>query len=683
MLKRVLAVPVLGACLFLSATASERQTMLDAMNARPSGLWPRGSGHVVLGLPGSTEDEKAYLEPGGSFSPSFGSFGVQLVVENAEQEIEVASDFVPLRELQQAWVWPRARDIPGVRTETTDYVATWSLVDGKRWRLEATSTRHPRMVVAIRSVGPAGGPLTNAAWDGRSIHLNNRWTITPARAPLEIQLGYLNPTNLTTRETSTAPSRSSPRIVVSHSPQAEADRRDGWGRVVLVFNREATLTFEDNQPPAPNPLTWSTTRSPITLNLPESRFATCLNAQVAQLLMGLVGQETRPGDPNNYPLNWLREGAMIIVALARAGQLEVARQLCEPFAHHDFFGGFGAEADGPGLSLWAITEVAEILNDTAFDQMLRPHVERKLALIDDMLNATGPLRKPWTGPLVPRKIELSEADLVCEAATDGLIWGRLEWHRPVLYVNAATYAGLRQAINYLVRTKDASRARRTAAVASRLRDAWNAALDRAEFRNERNWTCGLHPSWIVRDREAYRSLLQAVREQTHTSEDLLRERPLRTSFNAAVAHQWLLLGHSDRAWRDLHWFWDNQSSPGLYSWWEGNSEENSFDRWETVRGWVNPPYVSPHYGTAAEILLLQLSMLAYLDESGPQPRLVVGAGVPTAWLSSSMSVLGIRTRVGTVSWDWDGRRLRVRAPAFAADSIQPAGAFASAPFRLN
>ena len=75
-------------------------------------------------------------------------------------------------------------------------------------------------------------------------------------------------------------------------------------------------------------------------------------------------------------------------------------------------------------------------------------------------------------------------------------------------------------------------------------------------------------------------------------------------------------------------------------------------------------------------MLLQLAMLAYLDESGPQPVLVVGAGVPNEWLNERFSVSGLRTRLGTVSWDWDGRRLRVRAPGIDSSAIRPAGAFA-------
>jgi len=664
--------------------ASERQSVLDAMEARPSGVWPRGYGHVLLGIPGSPEEEKAYLEPGGSFSPSFGSFGVQVVVENAEGEVEVASDFIPMKDVQQSWVWPRTRGIPGVRTETPEYSATWSLPDGRRWRLDASSLRQPHLVLAIRSVGPAGGPITNAAWDGRSVRLNDRWALIPAQPPREIRLGYQNPTNLSLGDTSTTAVGVGPRIVVTQGPQTEVDRQAGWGRVVLVFDRDVTLSIEDRKPPAPNPLKWSTTRPELTLNLPDEQFLNCLNAQVAQLLMGLVRDETRPGDPNNYPLNWLRDGALVITALARAGQVDVARQLSGPFAREEFFGGFGAEADGPGLSLWTITEVAAILNDSKFDQLLKPHVQRKLALIGEMLTTQTPLRKPWSGPLVPRKMDPAEADLVCEAARDGLIWGRIEQQRPVLYINAVTYAGLRNAERYLLRIRDRSGASQTAATAVALRNAWNRALVKPELQTERTWSCGLHPTWVVSDRATYRTLLRSARAGTHDANDQFKDRPFWTYFKVATAHQWLLLDEPDRAWRDLRWFWENQASPGLYTWWEGNGEENTFDRWETVRGWVNPPYVSPHYGTAAEILALQLSLLAYVDSSGPQPQLVVGAGIPDRWLPEKLSVAGLRTTSGPVAWDWDGRRLRIRAPGFPRGSIRAAGPFAAGiPLEIN
>jgi hypothetical protein len=94
--------------------------------------------------------------------------------------------------------------------------------------------------------------------------------------------------------------------------------------------------------------------------------------------------------------------------------------------------------------------------------------------------------------------------------------------------------------------------------------------------------------------------------------------------------------------------------------------------------------VSPHYGTAAEVALLQIAMLAYVDESSLPPQLVIGAGVPDAWLPERMSVTGIRTRLGQVSWDWDGRRLRIRAPGFPSGSIRASGAFAQGtPLEIN
>ena len=122
----------------------------------------------------------------------------------------------------------------------------------------------------------------------------------------------------------------------------------------------------------------------------------------------------------------------------------------------------------------------------------------------------------------------------------------------------------------------------------------------------------------------------------------------------------LFLGRPERTWLTLHWYWDHQVSPGLRTWWEGSGEENTFHLWEQVRGWLKPPYVTPHYWTGAEMLLLQVDMLAYVDESkGGAPSLVVGAGIPPDWCSHSMSVRGLPTRLGKIDWVWEGGQMAV------------------------
>ncbi len=126
----------------------------------------------------------------------------------------------------------------------------------------------------------------------------------------------------------------------------------------------------------------------------------------------------------------------------------------------------------------------------------------------------------------------------------------------------------------------------------------------------------------------------------------------------------MLLGEPQAAWRDLQWFWEHQASPGLFTWWEGSGEENTFHRWENVRGWVKPPHVTPHYWTAAEMLLFQLDMLVCLDVSTPEPVLIIGAGVPAQWLERPLRVSGIGTRLGAVAWSWDGKRGSVHVAGF-------------------
>jgi hypothetical protein len=112
----------------------------------------------------------------------------------------------------------------------------------------------------------------------------------------------------------------------------------------------------------------------------------------------------------------------------------------------------------------------------------------------------------------------------------------------------------------------------------------------------------------------------------------------------------------------LEWLWNHQASPGLYTWWESNTSKDvvtPFRLWEKTRGWDKRPHVTPEYQSAAEMLLLQLDMLAYDDSLADEPTIVVGSGVPKAWIDAPMSVQRIPTRHAEVGWSWDNHQMRV------------------------
>lgn len=643
-------------CSFSSPAQSPRQVVLDAMKEHPDDPWPRGQGHVVLATPGTPEEFKAYLEPGASFSPAFPSFGVSIWIGDADGKRIATSDSIPLEKIEQHFVWPKDDKSPAVRITTEFYEATWSSGGTGIWKLNL-KPKVPsdwRFMVMIRSVGPAGGELKSLLWDFQSrepmLLINRRWSLS-----FQSRLRSFDIVD-----------RDETRLTSANFKGIDWRGEESWGYARFNFapngpyeNHEYDLRIQDNQPVPESPFKVSRVASELCLNLPGKPFVESLNAQAAHLLMGLVGNETRPGDPNNYPLNWLRDGAYEIVALARCGQLNVAKKLCGPFAANDFFGGFGSEADGPGLALWALEEVAGLSADREFDAMAWPHVTRKVALIEEMLAATNAIRKPYAGPIIPKHRDGADLDLVCEAAMDGLINGRMDWQRSVLFVNAAAYRGLVCAVSMAQRTGHLDEAKNWGEKAGQLRAAWNRAFKSGKFQNERNYICALHPMYVVEDPKDFLKSFEPYFNGTHGDSGNLSGTPLWTYFNVAQAHQWLVLGQADTVWRELDWFWEHQASPGLFTWWEGSGEENNFGRWaEMARGWVRPPHVTPHYWTAAEMLLLQLDMLARVDET-MAPTLVIGAGIPKAWLDKPMDVAGIGTRFGKVDWKWREGKLSV------------------------
>jgi hypothetical protein len=60
------------------------------------------------------------------------------------------------------------------------------------------------------------------------------------------------------------------------------------------------------------------------------------------------------------------------------------------------------------------------------------------------------------------------------------------------------------------------------------------------------------------------------------------------------------------------------------------------------------------------MLLLQLDMLTYVDRSTSSPTLIIGAGIPSAWLKQPMSVKGQLVDGRLINWAWDGKQVKVQ-----------------------
>lgn len=659
---------------FSQQLINQRQIVLLEKARRTADPWPRGDGHVVLGEPGSPLSQKAYYEPGGSFSPSPGSFGLSIWIYDGKGDLLVTSDDIPLDDIKQRLIHTDSNKIPAIETATPFYVATWSSVEAGKWRLtiKQAAKNKTKLALVFRSVGPAGGPLHSVIWDSTRLLLNHRWLINPSAPPLSVITGNEESGGL-------KKSTNGNESVLSES---------GWAFARLDMDPQIfSVDIRDTKPQYKSMLTYEKTIPQFSMDLPDKEFEECLQAQVSHLLMGYIGRQTGPGEPVNYPLAWERDGAYSLVAMAKSGQLQTARELSAYFAENDFFGGFGSEGDAPGSAINALTEVAFLIDDPSYYAWVWPHIRRKLSIIDEMLNATGNVYKNYVGPLVPH-LE-NEADkkrrlLIARKKEDELIVGTMDNHFPVLYINAISYRGLIQASRLATYFKDSFLASQCREKAAAIKAAWLNGFGKQKYANERNFMISIWPSWITnKDHALYHEQIEAKHQLEWGNDSSPKERPLWTYFTVAEAHQWLFLDRPDRVWETLHYFWNNQCSPGLYTFWEGNGEENTFRQWEHYRGWLQPRYVTPHYWTASEMTLLQLDMLVYVDESKEDYEIVIGAGVPTAWLSKPISVKQFKTKAGIVSWEYKNSAIQVTIQKAAKKyAVRPGKTFSDAGYKM-
>jgi hypothetical protein len=648
--------------------------MIEMRERHPEWIWNRSDTHVFLGPPGTHEAFKTPVEPGNSFSPGVGTYGVSTWVftggclhapqEKALEELNwgFADGCLPV--LVSRW---RAGDIDvcsrlfsesdGGPKDVKDYLRV-------ELRNCCAHVREATLYLVLRSFGAAGGPVNWIACGNGVISVNGGDVAYCGKAPdafgalsyqesgqdisVLLRRGEM-PSSQAVEDPSTwASCAAAYRVELMPHESSAFD---------FVFHLHAEFWMLDWLRPPARPIDCAARESEfiereraartVNLDLPDRRFVDAFGCQLTHLRSFIVHGAPRIS-PVTYPQWWIRDNAYEVVALDRGGFHDEAAAACWLAVRDDPMTGFGAEGDAPGELIWMLSEHYLTTRDLGFLEEVYPFMERKADLIVAMRNAREPM-------LMHYEFATSECgldpgvDILCRPSRDGLVEGRMDHHFPTYWCSAFGFLGLKRMAQCARELElDGSR---YADEAQSLLAAMKRNAPELFGRNERDFTSSLWPTeWADPNdpviRAAYDRWWNAERmpEGRHSPERLW------TYFEAGQAHNYMLLGSRDRMWVSLDHFLCVHAAPGLYAWHEGEKDENStLMLWDRTRGWDRRSFVVPTGWTSAEVFLLLRNCLVHEDGDS----LLLGAGVPEAWMTEPFSAAGLPTHFGRASFRYE------------------------------
>ncbi len=661
---------------------------LRMLAAHPEWIAPRSDLRVFLGEPGAPEATKTTVEPGNAFSPGMRTFGVTWWLRFPANDTFFAPETAPLDALR--WRYEEGY-LPLIHCDTAvgGLAVRHSLFqDGTAdarseavcGRLQLTNTGRDsvsvQVTLALRSLGPAGGPLHALAVgaDGVSLGVGDGDAplLSVDHAPTALGCGVGDPTSWA-------------RAAKAPGAQSVADP-EGWCFGLLRYDVTlppgATWDVHIDCPqqthgnlhhelpgtavPAPERYDiratahlarWRKLLDVVDLDVPERAFHDAFLAGLGHMLTAMVGDQARIA-PFAYPLPWLRDSAYIIRCLDLAGLHDVAHAATEYCARNDFFGGFGAEGDAPGQGIWVLVEHYRLTGDTVWLASVYPDIRRKCDWIVRMRHTDRPLQITVDTPVLAFTHAERASGVICLAARDGVIMGAMDHGiaHAVGWVNHWALCGLRAAA-------DAARAlghpEDAAAYDAERSALWASLRAYAEatpafFAQERTVNSVLWPTlaWTEASDRA-RQGFDAWWRENRGREDGYRPEPYWLYFEFAQAHNALLFGERERAWQVVEYRLRHQDLPGLYGWREGGDgvgTENvihGVTLIDQLRGCQRVDSITPHGWSQAELWLLQRALLVEEWDNG----LLLFAGVPAHWLEPGGRVAfrGFPTWYGRVS----------------------------------
>jgi hypothetical protein len=659
----------------------EHALMADMRRRHADWVWNRSDTHVFLGLPRSHETFKTPVEPGNSFSPGPGTYGVSTWVW-AEGKL-YAPEEMPLADIR--WRFEEGSRPVLISEWTAGPVEVRSELfcdgdlevrdvrDYSRVELRNGSARPVEcaLYVVLRSFGAAGGPLRRMEMRDGTVWVNGAPSVYAEEPPTAFGAVSYATTGqdvsvyLKSGKLPDASSADDPSTWASGALEYRLSLPTGAARRFdFACHLHAGHWAFPWLRPLERPLRLDAAREraverrrrglTVALDVPDARFRDAFFCQLQHLLMFTVHDAPRIS-PVTYPLWWVRDCAYVVNALDMGGYDGFAAAACRDAVRHDVMTGFGAEGDVPGELIWMLSEHYLLTRDRGFLEEVHPFIEAKAELLIAMRHADRPM-------FAHQEFVTSECglvpsvDLLCAPARDGLIVGKMDHHFPLFWVNGFAFLGLsRAAACAEALGRDGSR---FSAEAEAVRRAMRGAFG-TFGRNERDFTCAVWPTgWASREDPQLRSKFDDWWRAVRMPGGIYAPEKLWTYFEVGQAHNYLLLGSRERAWTTIERFLTNHHAPGLYTYHEGQRDENTaLLLWQRTRGWDKAPCVTPHGWTAAELFLLLRDCLVR-EEGG---ALVVGSGVPASWMDRPFSVGGLPTHFGRASFSYEpeGRRLEL------------------------
>lgn len=656
---------------------------LLSLAEHPDWLAPRSDRCVFLGEPGAPEATKTTVEPGNAFSPGMGTFGVTWWLlfpdcrpvdplpgdEPDGPGLFYAPETAPLASLR--WSYEQGflpiihceTEVEGVAVRHTLFqdgtAAERSEAVAARLRLRnvgRTPTR-ARVFIALRSLGPAGGPVRDLVVgdDDRSFWLARRKLplLVLDRLPDVVGCGIGDP----------APFAREGNVPT----EQEASDSDGWAFGLARYDLELSageswqVCLDCPQPTHGNleaelPGTavarpeefesrlaahaelWRERLGKIELDVPDRQFRDAFFAGLQHMLTATVGDQARIA-PLAYPLPWLRDSVFIMRCFDLAGQSDIARATTEYCVRNDFFGGCGAEGDAPGEGIWALTQYYRISRDQGWLVSVYPAIRRKVDWLYRMRRATAPIQVFVDTPTLAFTHTERASGVICLAARDGIIMGAMDHgvDFSLGWINQWAIGGLREAAFAARELDHDDDAAAWEAEAADLRAALVRYAEAHPEYNEHDRTV-INPLWPSRAFEDAPDLIAPAFDAWWTKHrgdgERFRPEPHWLYFELAQAHNALLLGQVERVWQVIRHRLTHQDLPGLFGWREGGDGVGTRNAVFGVtiigqlRGCQRFESITPHGWSQAEMFLLQRAVLVEEWQDG----LLLFGGVPADWL---------------------------------------------------